>query len=172
MSIDISKLNSFSQETYHKIIAKHPEWEKFASIYEGWKELLMFKIPPPVPDIPPIKIIAESDDLEEITIYFGIAHYHMGIYLSSKESFWRHRKKTLDDQLNAIYEITEMIFNEELIAVQHNPGFFSVAEGIITLDEYKKLLEKGRLRKAVSWKGTYNFPKDGTHLEWNPKLMT
>ena len=166
MSLDLSKLSSFSQEAYRKIIARHPEWEKYVKIIPYREEsLLTFEIPAPIPGIPPIEIIAESDDLNEITIYFGMAHYHMGIYL-------RNRKRTLSNQIDGIDEITGMIFNEELIAVQHKPGFFSVAEGLATLDQYKKLLDKGKLRKAFSWNGTYNLPKDGTHLEWNPKIKT
>ena len=163
---ELSKVNEFSRRFYNNIIGRHPEWEKYAKITSFRKESFMtIEIPAPIPNIPPIEIIAESDDAEEITIYFGLAHYHMGIYL-------RKRKRTLINQLDGIDEITEMIFKEELIAVQQNPGFFSVAEGMVTLDEYQKLLEKGKLRKAISWKGTYNYPKDGTHLEWNPQIRT
>lgn len=163
---NLKRFDQFSREFYFEIINRHPEWDKYAFVdFQMGEPLITIEIPAPIPGVPPIEIISESDDYEEITIYFGIAHYHMGIYL-------RNRKRTLMNQLDGIDEITEMIFNEELIAVQQNPGLFFVTEGMVTLDQYKKLLDEGMLRRAVSWKGTYNFPKDGTHIEWNPKLRT
>ena len=161
MSLDLNKLSSFSREAYHKIITKHPEWEKYASIDESWGNLLLFKIPSPVPGIFPIEIVAEDDQPEEITIYFGIAHRHL---------CWRSPKSrhSLDGQLLTLEEIFQEILNERLIAIQQKPGIFFVSEGLDTHDRYKELLDKGKLRRAVSWEGTYNYPKDGTHLHWNP----
>lgn len=166
MSIDISKLDSFAKEVYSKIIARHPEWDKYAKVdpykYPGGECFyLSIEIPPPIPGVFPIDITDGDDEPDELTIYFGPAHFHMRIYL-------RRGKKTIFDQLNGIEKITRQIFDEELIAVQGWPGFFFIGEGMVTQDQYKKMLDKGKLRRAVSWKGTYNYPKDGTHLEWNP----
>lgn len=143
MSIDISKLDSFAEEVYSEIIVRHPEWDKYAKVdsykYPGGECFyLSIEIPPPIPGVFPIDITSGDDEPDEITIYFGPAHFHMGIYL-------RNRRRTLIDQLDAIDEITKLIFNEELIAVQRNPGFFSVGEGMVSPDEYKKMLDKGKL---------------------------
>ena len=165
MSLDISKLSSFSQEAYHKLILLHPEWEKYAKIETTWADQLWIEIPSPVPEIFPLEIASEDDLLEEITIWFGPAHRHL---------CWRTPKSrhSLDGQLLTLEEIVQQIFNEELIAIQKKPRFSWVAEGLVEHDEYKKLLDKGKLRRAVSWKGTFNYPYDGTHLEWNPKIRT
>jgi len=165
MSLDLSKLSSFSREAYHKIIAKHPEWEKYARIDAQWGNLLLFEIPSPVPKIFPVEIVAEDDQPEEITIYFGPAHRHL---------CWRvpDSRHSLGGQILTLEEIVQQIFNEELIALQKKPGIFFVSEGLATHDGYKKMLDKGKLRRAVSWKGTFNYPDDGTHLEWNPKKIT
>jgi hypothetical protein len=123
--------------------------------------LLMFEIPSPVPEIFPIEIVSEDDQPEEITIYFGHAHRHL---------CWRtpSSRHSLDGQILTLEEIVQKIFNEDLIAIQKMPGIFFITEGLATQNEYKKLLDKGKLRRAVSWEGTYNYPKDGTHLQWNP----
>jgi hypothetical protein len=110
----------------------------------------------------PIEITTIEDVDEEITIYFGPAHFHMCMYTP-------RGKYSVTDQLNGVEEITQKIFNEELISVQRKPGFFGwVSEGMVTPEEYQKLFDKGKLRRAVSWKGTFNYPYDGTHADWNP----
>ena len=167
MSLSLSKLNSFSKDVYFKIIERHPEWEKYAKIksYQGkyyQKIYLSVEIPSPVPGIFPIAITTLEDEEGEITLYFGLAHFHMYMYTP-------HKKNTVIDQLNGVDEIIQKIFNEELIAIQKKPGFFGwVAEGMVSPEEYQKLLDKGKLRRAVSWKGTFNYPDDGTHADWNP----
>jgi len=162
MSLDLSKLNSFSKEVYNKIIARHPEWEKYARVQLYPEVYLSVEIPSPVPGIFPIEITTLEDEEGEITIYFGPAHFHMCMYMP-------YGKDSLFDQLNGVEEITQKIFNEELIAVQNKPGFFGwISEGMVTPVEYQKLLDKGKLRRAVSWKGTFNYPDDGTHANWNP----
>ena len=78
-------------------------------------------------------------------------------------------KHSVTNQLNGVEEITQQIFNEELIAVQKKPGFFGwVSEGMVTPGENQKLLDKGKLRRAFSWKGTFNYPDERTHADWNP----
>ena len=167
MSLDLSKLNSFSKDVYNKMIARHPEWEKYAKVqtYETGSHqevCLSVEIPSPVPGMFPIEITTIEDVDEEITIYFGPAHFHMCMYTP-------RGKYSVTDQLNGVEEITQKIFNEELISVQSKPGFFGwVSEGMVTPEEYQKRLDKGKLRRAVSWKGTYNYPDDGTHNDWNP----
>jgi len=167
MSLDLSKLNSFSKDVYNKIIARHPEWEKYAKV-QTWQAgsnqvvFLSVEIPSPVPGIFPVEITTIEDVDEEITVYFGPADIHMHMYLP-------HKKHSVTDQLDGVDEITQKIFNEELISVQSKPGFFGwVAEGMVTPEEYQKRLDKGKLRRAVSWKGTFNYPYDGTHADWNP----
>ncbi len=162
MSLDLSKLNSFSKEVYNKIIARHPEWEKYARVQSYQEVYLSIEIPSPVPGIFPIEITTLEDVGDEITLCFGPAHFHMCMYLP-------HGKYSVFDQLNGVEKITQKIFNEELIGVQNKPGFFGwVSEGMVTPEEYQKLLDKGKLRRAVSWKGTFNYPDDGTHANWNP----
>jgi len=160
---DLNKVNEFSRQFYEKIINRHPEWDKYAMVEScQGKSVVTIKIPPPIEGVFSIEIIPDVDDDEELTIYFGPAHFHMGIYLSRE-------KKTLFDQLNGIEKIAYKIFNEELVAVQKKPGHFGfVAEGLLSPEDYNELLEKGELRRAVSWKGTYNYPKDGTHANWGP----
>jgi hypothetical protein len=118
MSLDISKLSSFSREAYHKIILLHPEWEKYAKIETRWKNLLSIEISSPVPEIFPIKIVSEDDEPEEITIWFGPAHRHLCWHTPRS----RH---SLDGQLLTLEEIVQKIFTEELIGIQKKPGFFS-----------------------------------------------
>ena len=109
----------------------------------------------------PIEITAEDDEPEEITIHFGPADRHMR---------WRMppERQTLVGQIESVEEIIRGIFNEELIAIQKKPGLFFVTEGIVSKQEYKKMYDKGKLRRAVSWKGTYNYPTDGTQCKWHP----
>ena len=162
MSLDISKLNSFSKEVYDKIIGKHPDWKKYAKYDEEVEEFLVISIPAPFPDSFDIDIVTLDGEEEEITIYYGPPHFHLFMYKP-------FRIKTLDDQIEAVEEIIQKIFNEELISIQKTAGIFGfVSFGMVTPEKYTKLLEKGKLCRAVSWKGTYNYPKDGTHLEWNP----
>jgi len=40
---------------------------------------------------------------------------------------------------------------------------------MVSKEDYEDLLKKGNLHKAVSLKGTFNYPHDGTHLEWNKR---
>lgn len=166
MSLDLSKLNSFAKDVYIKITARHPEWEKYAKVKswqtESYKKVyLSIEIPSPVPGIFPIEITTIEEEEGEITLYFGPAHFHMYMYTRGKY--------TLTDQLNGVEEITQKIFNEELISVQSKPGFFGwVSEGMATPERYQKMLDKGKLRRAVSWKETFNYPHDGTHADWNP----
>jgi len=167
MSLDLSKLNSFSREVYNKLISRHPEWEKYAKV-ESYKVrshqevYLSVEIPSPVPGMFPIEITTIEDVDGEITIYFGPAHFHMCMYTP-------RGKNSVFDQLNGVEEITQKIFNEEFISIQSKPGFFGwVSEGMVTQKQYQKLLDKGKLRRAVSWKGTFNYPADGTHADWNP----
>lgn len=170
MSLDISKLNSFSKEVYNKIIARHPEWEKYAKL-ETFPEFAKpdsntevyhsIGIPSPVSGMFPIEITTIEEVEEEITVYFGPAHFHMCMYMP-------RGKISVSDQLNGVDEITQKIFSDELIPVQKKSGFFGfVGEGMVTQEEYKKMLAKGKLRRAVSLKGTFNYPKDGTHANWN-----
>lgn len=167
MSLDLSKLNSFSKEVYSSIISRHPEWEKYAKV-ESYQiksfepVYLSVEIPSPVPGMFPIQITTIEDVDEEITIYFGPAHFHMCMYTP-------HGKNSVFDQLNGVEKITQKIFNEELISIQKKPGFFGfVSEGMVSPDHYKELMDKGKLRRAVSWKGTFNYPDDGSHANWNP----
>jgi len=168
MSSDLSKLNSFSKEVYNKIIARHPEWEKYAKVQSyqvrSHQEVyLSVEIPSPVPGMFPIEITTIEDEENEITICFGPAHFHMCMYTPIG-------KNSVFDQLNGVEEITQKIFNEELISIQTKPGFFGwVSEGMVTPEQYQKLLDKRKLRRAVSWKGTFNYPDDGTHANWNPQ---
>lgn len=161
---DLRLVNQFSRDFYFEITRRHPEWDNYAKI-ESWgvEPFVTIEIPSPVPGVFPVEISAQEDVPEEITIRFGPADCHL---------CWRTtpERKTFNGQINTAEEITLKIFNEELIAIQKKPGLFFVTEGIVSQDDYKKMLDKGKLRRAVSWKGTYNFPKDGTHLEWNPKL--
>ena len=162
MSLSLSKLNSFSKDVYIKIIARHPEWEKYAKVKSDQEIYLSVEIPSPVPGIFPIEITTIEDEEDEITLYFGPAHFHMGMYMSDENY-------SVSDQLDGVEEITQKIFNEELIAVQNKPGFFGwVSEGIVPREQYQQWLDKGKLRRAVSWKGTFNYPYDGTHADWNP----
>jgi hypothetical protein len=77
-------------------------------------------------------------------------------------------RKPLTTQLDIVENVIEEIMNEELIAVQFRKLMFFVFDGMVSQKKYKKMLKKGKVRRAVSWKGTYNYPKDGTHLNWNP----
>jgi len=160
---DLSKVNEFSKRFYKNIVNRHPEWDKYARIDTfGDQSFVVIQIPPTVPGLFPIEITSCEDVPEELTLYFGPAHFHMRMYLGSGE-------KTLTDQLNGIEKITDQIFNEKLVAVQKKPGFFGfVAEGLLPPEDYNELLGKGKLRRAISWKGTYNYPKDGTHTNWGP----
>jgi hypothetical protein len=40
---------------------------------------------------------------------------------------------------------------------------------MVSKEDYEDLLNKGKLRKAVSWKGTFTYPHNGAHLEWNKR---
>ena len=55
MSLDISKLNSFSKEVYSEIIERHPEWDNHAKVdsYKyprGESFYLSIEIPSLVPE--------------------------------------------------------------------------------------------------------------------------
>jgi len=162
MSLSLSKLNSFSKDVYIKIIARHPEWEKYAKVKSDHEIYLSVEIPSPVPGIFPIEITTLEDEEDEITLYFGPPHIHMGMYMPDENY-------SVSDQLNGVDEIIQKIFNEELIAVQKKPGFFGwVFEGMVSQEHYQELLDKGKLRRAVSWRGTFNYPHFGIHADWNP----
>jgi hypothetical protein len=160
---DLNKVNEFSRQFYEKIINRHPEWDKYAMVESyGGESFVTIKIPPPIEGVFSVEIMPVADYDDELTIYFGPAHFHMGIYL-------RRGQKTLFDQLNGIEKIAYQIFNEKLVAVKEKPGHLGfVAEGLLPPEDYNELLEKGKLRRAISWKGTYNYPKDGTHANWGP----
>jgi hypothetical protein len=162
-------INNFSKRVFLKLTGIHPEWENYIKVenypkrykpYELIDAYISFEIPSPVEGIFPIEITTIEDVEGEITVYFGPAHFHLFMYKP-------FTVRNLDDQIRAAEEIVNKIIHEELIAVQKKPGFFGfVAEGMISPDRYKKLLYKGKIRKAVSWKGTFNYPDDGTHTEW------
>ena len=160
MSLDISKLNSFSEEVYYKIINKHPDWEKYAKHDEEVKEFLVISIPALTSDSFDIDIVTLDGEEDEITIYYGPPHIHLFMYRP-------FRIKTFDDQIEAVEEIIQKIFREELISYQKKSGLFGfVTSGMATPEEYNSLLDKGKLDMAVSWNGTYNYPKDGAHSNW------
>ena len=126
---------------------------------------MLIEIPPSVQEVFPILIAASEEVDEEITIYFGPTDRHMN-YESPRG------RKPLTAQLDIIENLIEEIMNEEFRAVQFRRLLFFVFDGIISQKKYKKLLKKGRVRRAVSWKGTFNYPKDGTHLDWNLQSKT
>ena len=160
MGLDISKLNSFSQEVYYRIIQRHPEWDKYAKHDEELNEFIVISIPALTSDSFDIDIVTLDGEEDEITIYYGPPHFHLFMYRP-------FRIKTLDDQIEAVEEIIQKIFSEELISFQKKSGLFGfVTSGIATPEKYNKLLETGKLDMAVSWKGTYNYPRDGTHINW------
>jgi hypothetical protein len=159
---DLDQVNQFSKDFYFETTRRHPEWDKYSKVESfGMGPFVTIEIPSPVPGVFPIEITSQEDVPEEITIRFGPADRHMR---------WRTppERQTLDGQIEGFEEIIQGIFNEDLIAIQKKPGIFFVTEGLVPLEEYKKMLDKGTLRRAVSWKGTYNYPTDGTHSNWNP----
>lgn len=162
---ELEQVNQFSKDFYFEITRRHPEWDRFAKIESFSVEpYVNIEIPSTVQGVFPVEITSQEDVPEEITIRFGPADRHL---------CWRTtaERKTFTGQMDTVDEITLQIFNEELIAIQKKPGIFFVTEGIVPLKEYKKMLDKGKLRRAVSWKGTYNYPTDGTHGNWYPKRV-
>lgn len=158
---DLKRVSDFARHFYTEIIYRYPEWDKYAEIdsFEN-QTFITIKIPSPVEDVFPVEITSYEEVPQEVTINFGPAHIHMHMYKPTERKF-------LVDQLDNVETIVQEIFDEELISIRTKKGFlgfFSIA--FVTLEKYKQLLDSGKLYKAVSWKGTYNYPKDGTHLDW------
>ena len=158
---ELKEVRPFAKHFYFEIISRYPEWDKYAQIdsFEGQK-FITIKIPSPLEDVFPIEITSYEEVPQEVTVHFGPSHIHMHMYKPFEQKF-------LVDQLDNVETIVQDIFDEELISIRTRKGFLGFfSSGMATVEKYKQLLDSGKLYRAVSWKGTYNYPKDGTHLDW------
>lgn len=135
-------------KTQYEILRYFPEWEKYSTRIGGQFtfECLSISIPSPTNDNEKLVIDAEDDS---VIIYFGCAHEHFDdfMYENYKQMF------------HEIREMTDKIFNEELIAIEHRLFLFLKGGGFCDVNEYAKQLKDGKLLEACSWKGTYNYIK-------------
>ena len=158
---DLKEVSPFARHFYSEIISRYPEWDKYAEIVSlDGQTFITVKIPPAVEGVFPIEITSYEELPREIMVYFGPAHIHMHEYKPLERKF-------LVNQLDNVETIVQDIFDEELISIRTKKGFlgfYSIA--LVPVEKYKRLRDSGKLYKAVSWNGTYNYPKDGTHLDW------
>jgi len=158
---ELKEVSPFARHFYSEIISRYPEWDKYTEIdsFEG-QTYINIKIPSPVAGVFPIEISSYEEVPQEVTVHFGPSHIHMHMYKPLERKF-------LVDQLDNVETIVQDIFDEELISTRTKKGFLGFFSfGMVSVEKYKQLLDSGKLYKAVSWKGTYNYPKDGSHLDW------
>ena len=124
-------------KTHYEILRYFPEWEKYSTRIGGQFsfECLSISIPSPTNDNEKLVIDAEDDS---VIISFGCAHEHFDnfVYDNYKQMF------------HEIREMTDKIFNEELIAIERRLFLFLKCGGFYDVNEYAKQLRDGKLLEA------------------------
>ena len=157
---DESKLDSHSLKLLEFIKKDHPDWlnnifncEKQLNIYNEKYQMSGFiiEILNPFQHYHPLEITRCG--IEGEIVSFGpswLDWYQLRRLLGIRWREWKHNDP------NLVYESIELVVNEiieeELISA--NGIFF-------TKEEYNLTLDQNTLIQALSWKGTYNYPKDG-----------
>jgi len=138
-------MNEYAQAVLQELRCQRPDWAEGAGPDESMPEHLLARIVPPDPATPAISI---STELDELIVYFGPAHLHVG-----------QQNKPIAKQVQSLISMLDPIIKEEMIAAEFWSRFGFTSGGWITPKEYEKRLAKGRLAQSRSWNGTYNFDK-------------
>lgn len=161
--VDKSKLSDYAKELFELIVSRHPDWVEIAKnvkyqadpIYswdEPSEEGFEINIQCPTEGNPPLNIMFLNPEEDDFIITFGPAFIGMhGMKLT--------RHSTALEIADKIDTVVEEIYSEQLISA--NWKSFVFCFGLIDINEYKNKLKKGKITESVSWKGTYNYKREG-----------
>ena len=89
-------------------------------------------------------------DYDDLVVGFGTAHRHM---------LYDHPELvTIKSWIKKANEYREMIKSEKLIYYESRG--FNGTDDLNTPGFVNEIINKGKLKKAYSWLGTYNYPKE------------
>lgn len=155
---DDRELDSYSWKLLDLVKKNNPEWIKNIVNYEVG---FIISIQNPFQNNYPLQISTAS--IESDLIIFGLALmdcYELRFYSDLNWFEWNRNDK-------AVFETIELVVNaiieEELISAnaKKTKGIGNVNWRFLNEEEYNLTIEQNTLLQAISWKGTYNYPKNG-----------
>jgi len=144
-------LDQHSKDVLFEIYRQFPEWLALAEHEKEWKERFTIEWQAPHPEMPILFVSTGWGAFIDLLIGFSgtPAHIHM---IHQSYCF------TIEHWVKRVNEFAEMIKSEKLIYYESS-GFNGTGD-INTPVFVKEVLNKGKLKKAYSWLGTYNYPKE------------
>jgi hypothetical protein len=148
-NLNFDKLDQIAKDILFEIYKQFPVWLMLAVNEKEWGERFTIEWPSPYPGNPSIWVSTAWGDYEDLTVGFGFPHFHM---------LYDHKElETYEEWVKKANEYLELIKSEKLICYERR-GFFG-GEGLMDPDFVNEISNKGKLKKAYSWFGTYNYPK-------------
>ncbi|MBK9096836.1 MAG: hypothetical protein IPM14_01695 [bacterium] len=147
--LNFDKLDQHSKDILFEIYKQFPDWLALAENEKEWEERFTIEWPSPYPGNPTMWVSTAWGDYEDFVVGFGGEHRHMQ---------YDHKELvTFEGWVKKANEYLEKIKSEELIC--YETGGFWGGTDLNNLEFVKEILNKGKLKKAYSWLGTYNYPK-------------
>jgi len=145
----VDRLDRHSKDILYEIFKQFPDWLILAKNETEWKERFTIDWQSPYPDNPTMWVSTAWGDYQDLVVGFWDGHIHM---CDQSDCL------TIECWVKRVNEYVEMIKSEKLIYYESKGlfGGYDLSEpNIIT-----SLISEGKLKKAYSWLGTYNYPKE------------
>jgi len=144
-------LDQHSKDVLFEIYRQFPEWLSLAEHEKEWKERFTIEWQSPHPEMPTLFVSTAWGAFIDLLIGFWGTAAHIQM-IDQSYCF------TIEHWVKRVNEYAEMIKSEKLIYYESR-GFNGTSD-INTPEFVKEVLNKGKLKKAYSWLGTYNYPKE------------
>ena len=147
--LNFDKLDQHSKDILFEIYKQFPDWLVLAKNEEEWEERFTIDWPSPYPENPTMWVSTAWGAYVDLVIGFWDGHIHM---IDQSDC------QTIECWVKRANDYREMIKSEKLIYYEGRG--FNGASDLNTPAFVKEILNKGKLKKAYSWLGTYNYPKE------------
>ncbi len=142
-------LDEHAKKVLAEIYKQFPDWLNHIKNESEWKERFTIEWQSPYPKNPTAYVSTAWGTFEDLVVGFWDGHIHM---IDQSYCF------TIEHWVKRANEYLEMIKSEKLIYYEDR-GFNGTSD-LNTPGFVKGVLSKGKLKKAYSWLGTYNYPKE------------
>ena len=163
MDFNEHKLDAFSLKLLHFIKKNNLEWLNSISNCDlefDEESGFIIRIYNPFQNFYPLEISTCDSESDFISFGFSwIDWYDLRQYANVSFSEWKNNTELV---YKTVIKFVNFILKEELISADANytKGLGTVNGLFLTEEEYNLTIEQNTLIQAISWKGTYNFPKN------------
>lgn len=145
--LNFNQLDLLSKDILYEIYKHYPDWLICAKHDEEWKERFNIEWKSPFNDNPTMWVSTAWADYYDLTVGFSSGHFHMA---------YDHRDLYFEEWINKASEYLGLIKSEKLIYYETKGLYKSF--GLDHPDFVKEIMNKGKIKRAYSWLGTYNYP--------------